>query len=174
METPSPLPHCSLTKVIWHTSWKCSHCPPSFAQQRKPPYYQGCCYTSTLFANMKAYSRIANSPSRWHFNQYQMWITSLKNQITDNGHSLWFVFFWLVWISIQTISIKFLIICPNHNHYTNKSESRLSYNFAQTIKFAWLSMLIAKYWVWFKIWESPHKRYPLNFVCVSKNVWNVM
>ena len=72
-----------------------------------------CCYSSTLFANMKAYSRIANSPSRWHFNQYQMWITSLKNQITDNGHSLWFVFFWLVWISIQTISIKFLIICPN-------------------------------------------------------------
>lgn len=109
-----------------------------------------------------------------HFNQYQTWITNLKNQITDDGHSLWFAFFWLVWISIRTISIKFLIICPNHNHYTNKSESRLSYNFAQTIKFAWLSMLIAKYWVWFKIWESPHKRYPLNFVCVSKNVWNVM
>ena len=42
-------------------SWKCFHCPPFFAQQRNSHYYKQYCYTSTLLANMKAYSRTASS-----------------------------------------------------------------------------------------------------------------
>ena len=46
---------------------------PFFAQQRNSHYYKRyCCYTSTLLANMKAYSRTASSQS-------QAPVTSLKN-----------------------------------------------------------------------------------------------
>ena len=35
--------------------------------------------------------------------------------------------------------------------------------------------LITMYWIWFKIWASPHKKGNLLiFVCVLMNVWNVM
>ena len=79
--------------------WKCSYCPPLFALQRNSHYYKLCYYTHQctrcLLTNMKAYFWIATKQlyqGKTCFNQSQMQITSLNNQIIHDSHSLWFIF----------------------------------------------------------------------------------
>ena len=93
-----PLPHCSLTKTISHTfgSALTAH---HYLLYKETHYYKLCYYTHQctrcLLTNMKAYFRTATKQlyqGKTCFNQSQMQITSLNNQIIHDSHSLWFIF----------------------------------------------------------------------------------